>query len=405
MKILVVCQHYWPENFRVTEICEALVQRGHQVTALVGLPNYPSGVIPAEYRHFRNRHQVRNGVEIRRCFEIGRRKGKVGLAINYVSYMTSASLHALFRKRDFDVVYAYSTSPVLMSLPAALLRCVCPKKLMIYVLDIWPACLAAMNVGEESILYRFMRKVSKWVYGKADLLIYSSKRFQNYLKEVHGIEVSDQQYMPQFADDIFLTSLPARPRGKETQLVFAGNIGKVQAVEVLIQAAALLRDEPIKWHIVGDGSNYEACVQLANELYLNDKVQFYGRRPLEEMPSYYAMADAMLVSMRDDISVNDTLPGKVQSYMAAAKPVLGSIGGETAYVIQQAQCGFCAPPDDAEAFAAVVRQFLARSDWQALGQNGRRYSDAHFTKKDHMNRLEAMLQALAGGNDNAGFSA
>ena len=106
MKILVVCQHYWPENFRVTEICEALAARGHQVTALVGLPNYPSGVVPAEYRHFRNRRQMRNGVEIRRCFEIGRRPGKLGLAVNYVSYMTSATVKALLLGRDYDVIYA-----------------------------------------------------------------------------------------------------------------------------------------------------------------------------------------------------------------------------------------------------------------------------------------------------------
>ena len=139
MKVLVICQHYWPENFRVTEICENLVRRGHQVTALVGLPNYPSGIVPKEYRHFRNRRQQRNGVEIRRCFEIGRRPGKAGLAVNYVSFMVSACFHALLLKRDYDVVYAYSTSPVLMSLPAALLRCFSPKKLMIYVLDIWPA--------------------------------------------------------------------------------------------------------------------------------------------------------------------------------------------------------------------------------------------------------------------------
>lgn len=127
MKILVVCQHYWPENFRVTEICEALVERGHQVTALVGLPNYPTGIIPKEYKHFKNRRQVRNGVEIRRCFEIGRKPGKIGLAINYVSYMVSAGIKALFLKRDYDVIYAFSTSPVLMSLPAALLRCFSQK--------------------------------------------------------------------------------------------------------------------------------------------------------------------------------------------------------------------------------------------------------------------------------------
>ena len=397
MKILVVCQHYWPENFRVTEICEALAARGHQVTALVGLPNYPSGMVPAEYRHFRNRRQMRNGVEIRRCFEIGRRPGKLGLAVNYVSYMTSATVKALLLGRDYDVIYAYSTSPVLMSLPAAVLRCFTSKKLMIYVLDIWPACLAAMNVGEDALLYRFMKRVSRWVYRRADMLIYSSKRFQGYLRDVHGIEVPDAQYMPQFADDVFRAPLPPGPASDGINLVFAGNIGKVQAVEVLIRSAALLRDLPIRWHIVGDGSNEAACRELAAKLALGETVVFYGRRPLEDMPAFYAMADAMLVSMRDDISVNDTLPGKVQSYMAAGKPVLGSIAGETAYVIEQAGCGFCAPPDDPEAFAQVVRRFLACEDREAMGERGRAYYDAHFTKRDHMDRLEALLTSLAGG--------
>ena len=393
MKILVVCQHYWPENFRVTEICEALAARGHQVTALVGLPNYPSGVVPAEYRHFRNRRQMRNGVEIRRCFEIGRRPGKLGLAVNYVSYMTSATVKALLLGRDYDVIYAYSTSPVLMSLPAAVLRCFTSKKLMIYVLDIWPACLAAMNVGEDALLYRFMKRVSRWVYRRADMLIYSSKRFQGYLRDVHGIEVPDAQYMPQFADDVFRAPLPPGPASDGINLVFAGNIGKVQAVEVLIRSAALLRDLPIRWHIVGDGSNEAACRELAAKLALGETVVFYGRRPLEDMPAFYAMADAMLVSMRDDISVNDTLPGKVQSYMAAGKPVLGSIAGETAYVIEQAGCGFCAPPDDPEAFAQVVRRFLSCEDREAMGERGRAYYDANFTKRDHMDRLEALLIA------------
>ena len=115
------------------------------------------------------------------------------------------------------------------------------------------------------------------------------------------------------------------------------------------------------------------------------------------MSAFYAMADAMLVSMRDDISVNDTLPGKVQSYMAAGKPVLGSIAGETAYVIAQAECGFCAPPDDPEAFAKVVRRFLACADREAMGARGRAYYDAHFTKRDHMDKLEKLLMSLAGG--------
>lgn len=398
MKVLVICQHYWPENFRVTEICEALVERGHQVTALVGLPNYPTGIIPEEYRWFQNRHQFRNGVEIKRCFEIGRKPGKIGLAVNYVSYMTSACIKALLHKRDYDVIYAFSTSPVLMSLPAALLRCFTRKKFLIYVLDIWPACLAAMNVFEGSLLYAFMKRVSKWVYRKADILTYSSKRFQGYLENVHRISVPDEWYMPQFADDVFSEALPEKKPGEEKQLVFAGNIGKVQAVEVLIEAAALLREEPVHWHIVGDGSNYKECCQLVEKLSLQEKVTFYGRRPLEQMPEFYAMADAMLVSMRNDISVNDTLPGKVQSYMAAGKPVLGSIAGETAYIIEKAQCGLCVPPDDPEAFAEAVREFLVHPDPLQLGRNGRAYYQKHFTKKHHMDQLEKMLLDLAGRN-------
>lgn len=397
MKILVICQHYWPENFRVTEICEALVERGHEVTALVGLPNYPTGIIPEEYRHGQNRRQERNGVHIRRCFEIGRKPGKIGLAVNYVSYMVSASIKALLAKRDYDVIYAFSTSPVLMSLPAALLRCFTRKKLMIYVLDIWPACLAAMNVFEGSMLYAFMKRVSRWVYGKADTLIYSSKRFQGYLQEVHGISVPDECYMPQFADDVFEEELPSKPETAEKQLVFAGNIGKVQSVEVLIEAAALLKDEPVHWHIVGDGSNYEACQALAASLNLDEKVTFYGRKPLSDMPQYYGMADAMLVSMKNDLSVNDTLPGKVQSYMAAGKPILGSIAGETPYVLSKAECGLCAPPDDPEAFAQVVRQFLSMKDTASMGERGKAYYRQHFTKQRHMDKLEAMLREMAGG--------
>lgn len=395
MKILVVCQHYWPEPFRITEICEDLVARGHEVTALVGLPNYPSGIVPKEYKWFRGRKEERNGVHIRRCFEIGRKNTKLGLAVNYISYMLCASWKALWLKREYDVIYAYSTSPVLMSLPASLLRCFTRKKLAIHVLDIWPACLAAMNVYEGSFLYALMKRVSKWVYQKADVLLYASKRFQGYFREVHQLELPGSGYLPQFADEL-LGQLPAAPVSDgKWQLVFAGNIGKVQGVETLLQAAALLREEPIHWHILGDGANYEACLALQDELKLGETVTFYGRKPLEEMPAFYALADAMLVSLKNDISVNDTLPGKVQGYMAAGKPILGSIAGETPYIVCEADCGLCAPPDDPGAFAQTVREFIQSGRSEEMGKNARAYYKAHFTKPFLMDRLEEKLARLS----------
>jgi len=170
--------------------------------------------------------------------------------------------------------------------------------------------------------------------------VYSSKRFKDYLLTVHGITVTEGDYLPQFADGLF-DSLPAAPVNDALNLVFAGNIGKVQGVETLIRAAALLRNEPIRWHILGDGANLPTCEALVSELSLSDTVTLYGRRPLADMPAFYAMADAMLVSMRNDISVNDTLPGKVQSYMAAGKPILGSIAGETPLIVAEAGGGVC----------------------------------------------------------------
>jgi glycosyltransferase involved in cell wall biosynthesis len=392
MKILVVYQHYWPEPFRIHEICEDLVRRGHTVTAVVGLPDYPTGKIPKEYRFFRKRRETLGGVDVRRCLEIGRRNTKLGLALNYVSFMISASLKVLFLKHDYDVVYAYCTSPVLMAIPAMVYRALSKTKVVLHVMDIWPACLAAMDVREGSLLYAWMKRVSRRIYSRADVLVYSSRRFRDYLRNVHHLKVPEENYLPQFADDVF-GILPAHEPSVFTELVFAGNIGRVQGVETLIRAAAILKNEPVRWHILGNGANCEACVALAKELRLDDQVIFYGRRPVEEMPKFFAMADALLVSMRAEEYVTFTLPGKVQSYMAAGKPILGSIGGEAEDIITEAECGLCAPSDDPEAFAKAVLAFMADDRRARMGENGKRYYQAHFSKPRLMDRLERTLLA------------
>lgn len=395
MKILVVYQHYLPEPFRIHEICEDLVRRGYKVTAVVGLPDYPTGKIPRKYRFFRRRRETIGGVDVRRCFEIGRRNTKLGLAANYVSYMLSASLKMLFIKHDFDVVYAYCTSPILMAVPALVYRAIFKTKVLLHVMDIWPACLAAMDVREGMRFYAWMKRVSRRIYRRADMLSYSSRRFRTYLKEVHGIDVPADNYLPQFADDVF-GALPDHQPSEWMELVFAGNIGRVQSVETLLRAADILRDEPVRWHFLGNGSNYEACVALAKELDLDKRVTFYGRRPVEEMPEFFAMADALLVSMRDEEYVTCTLPGKVQSYMAAGKPILGSIGGEAEDIIAEAQCGLCAPSDDPAAFARIVRAFRTDARRAQMGENARRYYEEHFAKQGLMDKLERMLTELGG---------
>ncbi len=397
MKIAVVYQHYYPEPFRLTDICEELVKRGHSVTVYTGLPNYPHGNIPEKYRRFKNRLEYRNGVKIVRTFEIGRKKGKLGLALNYVSYTVSSVWKALFSPLDFDVIFAYSTSPILMSLPGLVLKKRSKKKILLYIMDVWPACLSAMNVKETSLLYRLMKRVSKFIYKNCDMLTYSSRSFKGYMESVHNIYIPDENYTPQFADALFENLTPTNNiNNKEFTFVFAGNVGKMQNVDVIVKAADILRDYNINWQILGDGSDFERIVALVDSLGLEDCINMPGRLPVDSMPNYYNNADALIVTMKDDPLVNGTLPGKVQSYMAFGKPILGAINGETANIIAEADCGLCSKAESPEAFANIVLQFINMPIERKieLAENAKKYYTNNFTMKMHIDRLEEQLLNL-----------
>ncbi|MBO4905050.1 MAG: glycosyltransferase family 4 protein [Lachnospiraceae bacterium] len=397
MKILVVCQYYHPEPFRIHEVCEELVCRGHEVTVLTGLPNYPMGIIPEEYRGKKHRDETVKGVHIIRVKERPRTEGKAGLAANYVSFVFFGSLKALAMKKDFDVIFVYQLSPVLMAIPAYVAKWFGgPKKVALYCLDLWPESLASMGISRNSSFYRFMKFVSIRIYKGAKVIGLSSRMFEKYFTQELGLRNKRFIHIPQFADELFSYIGPEKKiADKDTiDYVFAGNVGKMQSVETVIKAAALAKDDRIRWHIVGDGFAIEDCRRLCSSLSLEGKVKFYGRLPVEEMPRFYAMADAMIVTLADNETISFTLPGKIQSYMAAGKPVIASANGETKYVIEDSGCGMCAPAQDEKAFAAIADKMAASNDRNRMGENARSYYDEHFRKKDHVDRIEAMLAEI-----------
>ena len=400
MKILVVCQYYHPEPFRIHEVCEELAARGHDVTVLTGLPNYPMGVIPDEYKGKEHRDETVGGVHIIRVKERPRTPGKAGLALNYVSFVWHGCMKALFMKKDFDVVFVYQLSPVLMAIPAYVVKWFGrPKRLVLYCLDLWPASLASLGIGENSSFYRFMKFVSKKIYKGADVIGYTSRMFEDYFKDKLGISSKKFVHIPQFADDLFSdidaakTPAPSDSNAlseDHTDYVFAGNIGMMQSVDTIIKAAALVKNENIRWHIVGDGFALDDCKKVCDDMGLNDKVKFYGRLPVEEMPRFYAMADAMIVTLADDELISYTLPGKIQSYMAAGRPVIAAANGETEAVIKESGCGKCAPAGDEKALAKIADE-MASDDLRLMGDASRKYYDSHFTKKKHIDLIEEML--------------
>ena len=399
MKILTVCQYYYPEPFRLHEVLEELVKRGHEVTVLTGLPNYPMGVIPEEYRDGKCREEIRGGVKIIRVNEIPRSEGKVGLAKNYVSYCLNASIKALTMKKDFDVIFVYQLSPVLMAIPAYVAKWFSrTRNIALYCLDLWPESLASMGITNDSLFYKFMKWVSIRIYDGAYCISYTSRMFKDYFTKDLGLKGKKYKYIPQFADELFSNvESPDEAEEKDTvDYVFAGNIGEMQSVETIIRAASLVKSDKIRWHIVGDGSKFKDCIKLAGDLGLGDKIIFYGRMPVEAMPGFYEMADAMIVTLASNRAISYTLPGKTQSYMAAGKAIIAAADGETGIVIDKADCGLCAPAEDAEGLARIADE-MAVSNYRLMGQNARKYYDENFSKKAHVDSIERMLKKAAKG--------
>lgn len=399
MKILVVCQHFEPEQFRINDICKELVKKGHDVTVLTGLPNYPKGKIFPGYRFFKNRNQVIDGVKVKRCTLIGRGKSTFRMAVNYLSFWFFGSLKAIFMKKDFDVVYVYQLSPITMAKPAIIVKKMKKIPLIIHCLDQWPISITTGGISKTSFIYKILEKISINTYNQADLITISSKSFKKYfLEELKLSKDKKFIYWPSYAENEYGNI--AKAKDKTFDLVFAGNIGPAQSVETIVEAANILKDEKdIKFHIVGDGLSRNACEELAQK-YKLDNIEFYGFFPVSEIKRFYDLADAFLITMVSNDVVNNTLPAKVQSYMLAGKPIVGAISGEVYDVIKEADCGLCCKSLDYKTLAENIKKM--RKDKKKLdywSKKSYEYYVSHFEKDTLIDALINYMQKIIEKNE------
>lgn len=394
MKILCVCQYYYPEPFRITDICEELVKRGHEVTVVTGTPNYPMGEIYKGYRNSEKQDEVINGVKVHRCNIIPRKMGAIHRFLNYYSYAVSSTSYVSKIKEDYDVVFVNQLSPVMMANAGVKYKKKHNKKLVLYCLDLWPESLVAGGISRDSAIYKIFKGVSARVYKNADKILVTSKMFTNYLADTFGIAESKIDYLPQYAESIFSPEECRKEPDEYLDIMFAGNVGAAQSVETIIRAANEIKeDKHIRWHIVGDGSDLERCKALATELGLTS-ITFHGRKPLEEMPKYYAMADVMLVTLQKDDVLSLTLPGKVQTYMAAGKPIIGAIDGETRRVIEESGCGACCRAEDYKGLAKNVWEFEKKYKQESIKIKGITFYEKHFNPSNVFSFLEEIMKTV-----------
>lgn len=397
MKILIVTQYYYPEQFQINEIAPALVRRGHKVTVLCGLPNYPMGKIYDGYKDLSKREEIIDGVKIIRVKQKPRGRNPISLILNYWSFVKTANRRIDDLDNDFDVVLGYQLSPITSMLPAIRYSRNHHVPLLLYVLDLWPVSGFSHLPLRNTPVHKWLANLSQKIYSFADRILVTSKPFIDYLNCTNDIALSKMGYLPQHADTTMLgMDLSGNSDNEITHFMYAGNMGAGQTLDVIIEAARNLGNrKDYMIHFVGDGSCRQSLEKLVDDYNLNSVFKFHGNQSRADMPEYYRMADALLITLRGNNEVGNTMPGKLQMYMTTGKPIFGAINGAAKEVIEESKCGKCVNAGDSDGLAEIMRDYIDnKNQYSACGENARDYFKMNFTLERYINRLESELNQL-----------
>ena len=397
-RILIVSQHFWPESFRVNDICDGFIESGYEVEVLCGIPNYPTGQFYNGYGIFKNRRQNIDGLKIRRSIEIKRGSNtSIRIFLNYISFpITSVfSLPYLLRQK-YDKIFLFQTSPVMMSLAGILLGRLKKIETTMYVLDLWPENLYTVLNVKNKLLRKFLMRTSTWYYRNTDKLIANSQKLMELLQERTNKEEGKIVYIPQFCEKAYEASLcdeDIRARFANTfNIVFTGNISPAQSFETIIQAAKVLKAKgyaDIRWVIVGDGMSKK---WLENEIQsegLSDCFTFVGRMPMEDIPKYTNIADGLIACLVKSDMLDATIPAKVFSYYAAGRPMIYAMDGEIQQIVKESKAGYIVDSGDFSGLADVVAKLYdaTEDERKAMGENAKEYYFKHFERNLNMKKL------------------
>jgi len=405
VKIVLLSQYFHPEAFSNTDIALELQRRGHQLEVVCGVPNYPIGQFLEGYSNTARREDTLQGIAVHRARSVARGKSKAKLAQNFVTFPVTATWTILRKLRSKpDVIFASQLTPVFQVLPGIVYRLVHGTPLVIWVQDIWPESATDTLGIQSSLVQRILMGMCRWIYRRADLILVQNHAFVPLIARF-GISVDRIKVLPNTAPDTFApksgaTSDPAAALvpTEGFRLMFAGNIGASQDFPTLIKTAALLRRRSeLKWVIVGSGRELENAQRLAADMNVTDRFHFLGRHPMESMPDFFAQADAMLVSLKDTPIFARTVPYKVQTYLACAKPVVGALNGEGARVLTEARAGVVAPAESPQALARAIEDMLDMSETSRLemAKNARAYFEQNYAQAKVYGDLETWLQQVS----------
>ncbi len=402
MRVLIVSQYFHPEVFRINQLAALLKTGGHEVVVLTAQPNYPSGRFFPGYSAFGPTKEVYEGVEVLRVPIFPRGRGRSWeLVLNYLSFVFFAIVFGIPRLRGrFDVCVAWCSSPITIAVPAIVYRFLTRTPVAIWVQDLWPETFFAVTKKKNAQLSRALSTLVRWIYKNVDQIWIQSQAYVPSVK-AHGGREDQIEFVPNWAENLYDR---ARWQAVEkdhlppNSLLFAGNLGRAQGLETIIEVIELLKKDKLEvnWVLLGEGTLKPWLTEEVSRRGLSDRVHFLPRRPPSEMPKALSAATGVLVTLGHDPVYAMTIPSKVQSCLAAGRPILAALAGEPARVVQEAGAGLVAAPENAQEFAKVVKDFFAlpEKERSEMGARGHRYYSAHFTQDKVVTRIVELLEKM-----------
>lgn len=402
-RLLIVCQHYWPESFRINDISDYLVDKGCEIDVLCGIPNYPKGKFFDGYSILRNRKQKHNRVNIRRVFEVPRaNNSNLRIFINYISFPIASLFHVprLLTKK-YDRIFIYQLSPVMMSIAGIIVGKIKKIETTMYVLDLWPENLFSVLKVKNKFLIKIATKVSHWHYKRVDKLVVLSERMKSQLINVTKIPESKIIVLPQVCEKIYEKDVPdkklAARFSKGFNILFTGNISPAQSFETIIAAAKLLNEGGVKdinWIIVGDGMSRKWLENEVKKNNLSSNFYFEGMKPMEDIPKYTTFSDLLIGCLVKSQLLEATIPAKVMSYFAAGRPMVLAMDGEVQDLVNNViKCGLAGPTGDPKKLAENIKKIYSMTpeDRRRMGERGRGYHFKHFERNMNLAKLHNFI--------------
>lgn len=388
--ILVISQYFYPETFRINDISQEWVKRGYKVTVITGIPNYPEGKFYEGYSYRRKRIEKWKGITIYRLPLIPRGRNSIGLIFNYMSFVCSGFLWKCFTKIKADYVFTFEVSPMTQALLGVWYAKKHNVPNYLYVQDLWPENVEIVTGIHTPTILKSIGKMVDYIYRNCDEIFATAPSFVNEICK-RGVPEKKVHYWPQYAEEFYRPmekkALPEIPEDDSFKIIFTGNVGYAQGLQVLPETAKILKDENIKFIMVGEGRYLEEFRQEVKRLGVQDMFVMVRRQPAEIIPKFLAVCDVAFLSFQNAEHWEMTIPAKLQSYMACGMPIIASAQGETRRIVEEAQCGVCSKLGDAEKLSESIKKMM-NEDLDKMKENSRNYYESHFKKQMIMNQIE-----------------